>query len=80
MLFYRIKQCQEIQRTGKIPYSNNQIILATVRILVQPNIFPLKEFDTWEAMATKTYPALKKFIHEADRRQQATIELQNTSG
>ncbi len=80
MLFYRIKQCQEIQRIGKIPYSDDQIIATTIRIFVQSNIFPLKEFDMWEAMATKTYPALKTFIHEAYKRQLATIELRNASG
>jgi hypothetical protein len=40
MLFYRIKQCQEIQIIGKITYSDNQIIATTLR-LVQSNIFPL---------------------------------------
>ena len=32
-----------------------------VRILIQSNIFPLKEFDT---SAQKTYPALKTFMHK----------------
>ena len=66
MLFYQIKQCQEIQQIGKLPYSNKQIILANaVRILIQSNLFPLKEFDTWEAITPESYPALKTFIHEA---------------
>jgi hypothetical protein len=30
MLFYRIEQCQEIQRIGKLPYSNDQIIANVV--------------------------------------------------
>jgi hypothetical protein len=46
MLFYRIKQCQEIQCIGKLPYSNDQIIANAIRILFQANIFPLKEFNT----------------------------------
>ncbi len=33
-------------------------------ILIQSNISPLKEFDAWEAIALKTYPALKTFMHE----------------
>ncbi len=65
MLFYRIKQCQEIQRIRKVPCSDNQIIATAICILVTSNIFPLKEFDAWEAMANKTYPALKTFFHEA---------------
>jgi hypothetical protein len=77
MLFYQIEQCQEIQCIGKIPYSNNQIIATAVRILVQSNIFPLKEFNMWEAMATKTYPALKMFIHKAYGWCLTAIELHN---
>jgi hypothetical protein len=55
MLFYRIKQCQEIQRIGNLPYSDEQIIANPIRILLQANIFPLKEFDVWEAVTPKTY-------------------------
>jgi hypothetical protein len=80
MLFYRIKQCQQIQRIGKIPYSNDQIIATALRILVQSIIFPLKQFHAWEAMATKTYPALKTFILEVYGQQLAAIKLRNASG
>jgi hypothetical protein len=44
------------------------------------NISPLKEFDTWEAMGTKMYPALKMFTHEAFGQQLAAIKLRNMSG
>ncbi len=62
MLFYCIKQCQEIQKIGKLPYSNDQIIVNAICILFQANIFPLKEFDRWEASTTKMYPTLKTFF------------------
>jgi hypothetical protein len=65
MLFYQIEQCQEIQQIGKLPYSDEQIIANAIRILVQANIFPLKECDTWEATVIKTYPALRTFFHKA---------------
>ncbi len=65
MLFYRIEQCQEIQTLAQDPYSNTQIINNAVRLLMQSNIFPLKEFNTWETITPKTYPALKMFIHKA---------------
>jgi hypothetical protein len=29
---------------------------------MQANIFPLKEFNDWEAITPKTYPVLKTFI------------------
>jgi hypothetical protein len=65
MLFYRIKQCQEIQCIGKLLCSNDQITANAACILFQANVFPLKEFVMWEALATKMYPTLKTFFHEA---------------
>ena len=44
-LFYRIKQCQEIQVIARDPYLDMQIINNAVNLLMQANIFPLKEFD-----------------------------------
>jgi hypothetical protein len=57
MLFYRIKQCQEIQILAQDPYTPTQIINNAVHLLQQSRIFPLKEFDTWDAITPKTYPA-----------------------
>ena len=69
LLFYRIEQCQEIQVLGRDPYSDTQIINNTVRLLMQENIFPLKEFKDWEEITPKTYTALKTFIAGAFTRQ-----------
>jgi hypothetical protein len=80
MLFYRIEQCQEIQRIGTLPYSNEQIIANAVRILLQANIFPLKEFNAWEAVTPQTYPALKTFIHGAYGHCLTVMALRRTSG
>jgi hypothetical protein len=80
MLFYRIEQCQEIQRIGKLSYSDEQIIANAVQILIQANISPLKEFNTWKAMTPKTYPALKTFIHKAYSRHLTAMALRSTSG
>jgi hypothetical protein len=79
MLFYRIEQCQEIQRIGKLPYSDEQIIANAVDILIQAHIFPLKEFDAWESVIPKTYPALKMFIHAAYGRCLTAMALRSTS-
>ena len=49
-LFYRIKKCQEIQVLACDPYTDAQTINNAVRLLMQANIFPLKEFDDWEAI------------------------------
>jgi hypothetical protein len=80
MLFYRIEQCQEIQCIGNLLYSNKQVIANAVRILLQANIFPLKEFDAWEAVTPKTYPSLKMFIHAAYGRRLTALALRSTSG
>ncbi len=80
MLFYRIEQCQEIHRIGNLPYSEEQIIANAVRILLQANIFPLKEFNAWEAVTLKTYPALKTFIHAAYGHCLTALALCSTSG
>jgi hypothetical protein len=80
MLFYRIEQCQEIQRIGNLPYSEEQINANAVRILLQANIFPLKEFDAWDAVTPKSYPTLKTFIHVAYGRRLTALALCSTSG
>ncbi len=80
MLFYRIKQCQEIQILAQDPYSPVQIINNGVRLLMQSGIFPLKEFDTWDTITPKTYPALKTFIHKACTCRLMASQLRNTTG
>ena len=80
MLFLRLEQCQEVQCIGKVPYSDEQIITNAIHILAASNIFPLKEFDNLEAMATKIYPALKTFFQEAYGRRLTAMELRATTG
>jgi hypothetical protein len=80
MLFYRIEQRQEIQTIVQDPYTPKQIIRNAVRLLMQSGIFPLKEFDTWEATMVKTYPILKMFIDEAYSRRLMAMQLRNTAG
>ncbi len=63
MLFYQIKQCQEIQTIAQDLYTPKQIIGNTIHLLMQLGIFPLKEFGTWEATPFKLYPILKTLIH-----------------
>jgi hypothetical protein len=53
MLFYRIEQCQEIATLAGDPYMQMQIINAVVRILMQVQVLPSKEFDTWEQTPNK---------------------------
>jgi hypothetical protein len=80
MLFYQIEQCQEIQMIAQDPYMPKQIIGNAICLLMQSGIFPLKEFDTWEAMPIKSYRILKTLIHEAYSRRLTAKQLRNTSG
>jgi hypothetical protein len=80
MLFYCTEQCQEIQIIGQDPYSQTHIINVVVPLLMQSGIFPIREFETWDAMLNKTYPGLKTFIHEAFTRRLTAISLRNTVG
>jgi hypothetical protein len=80
MLFYRIEQCQEIQTIAEDPYTPKQIISNAIRLLMESGIFPLKEFDTWDALPNKTYPILKTFVHEAYTRRLTSIQLSNMAG
>jgi hypothetical protein len=80
LLFYRIEQCQEIATLAGDPYTQMQIINTVVRILMQAQVLPLKEFDTWEQTPNRTYPGLKTFIHEAYTRRLQSLALRMTTG
>ncbi len=80
MLFYRIEQCQEIASLAGDPFTQMQILNMVVRILMQAQVLPLKEFDTWEQTPNKTYPGLKTFIHEAYTRRLQSLALCTTTG
>jgi hypothetical protein len=80
MLFYRIEQCQEIATLAGDSYTPMQIMNTVVRILMQAQVLPSKEFDMWEQMAVKTYPGLKRFVHEAYTRPLQFLALRTTTG
>ncbi len=79
LLFYCIEQCQEIMALGKLPYTMEQVIANALRLLMALKIFLTQEFNTWENMTIKMYPALKTFIHEAYSRCLNSMELRNMS-
>jgi hypothetical protein len=66
---------------GNLPYTSEQIIANAVRILMASKMFPTRDFEVWDAITPKTYPALKTHFHEAyNHRRLNAIDLQNTSG
>ena len=80
LLFYRIKQCQEIQVLTQDPYTDTQVINKAGRLLMQANIVPLKEFEDWEVITPKLYPALKTFVGGAFMRCILAQQLRNMAG
>ncbi len=80
MLFYIIKQYQEIATLAGDPFTPMQIMNTVMHILMQAQVLPLKKIDTWEQTAVKTYPGLKTFIHEAYTRCLQSLALRTMTG
>jgi hypothetical protein len=57
-----------------------QVINNAVHLLMQAHTFPLKEFNDWEAVTPKTYPAPKIFIVAVYTRRIMAQQLRNTAG
>ena len=79
-LFHRIEECQEIAILGGAPYTVNQIMGNTMYLLLQSGIFPTREFESWDAVVAKSWPALKTFVQQAYQRRLVASGLRNTSG
>ena len=79
-LFRRIEECQEIAVLGKAPYTVMQIVGTTMYLFQQSGIFPTREFETWETVASKTWPALKLHVQGAYQRKLISNSMRNTSG
>ncbi len=62
-LFLQVKQCQEVAIITLNPYSNTQLITNTMHLLLQSGIFPMEEFEDWEATTNKYWMSLKLFVH-----------------
>ena len=79
-LFRRVEECQEIAILGGATYTVNQIMGNTMYLLLQAGIFPTREFEAWDAVVGKTWPALKTFVQAAFQRRLVATGLRNTSG
>jgi hypothetical protein len=80
LLFHRIEQCQKIALIMHNPYIQEKLIANAIHLLFQSGIFPMNEFEDWEATMIKTWPELKKFIRGAYRQRLIAVQLCNTSG
>jgi hypothetical protein len=62
-LFHRIEDAV----LGGAPYSVEQIAGNTMFLFLQSGIFPTREFEAWDAIPNKTWPALKTFVRSSHR-------------
>jgi hypothetical protein len=76
LLFHHIEQCQEVTFVAHNPYTPTQLIANSMHLFLQSGIFPMKEFEDWEATPNKAWPALKPFIHGAVIGLQSTLAQQ----
>ena len=79
-LFHRIEECQEIAVLGGAPYTVMQIVGTTMYLFQQSGIFPTREFETWDAVPGKSWPALKLHVQGAYQRKLIATSMRNTSG
>ncbi len=64
-LFQRLKQCQEVAILGEDPYTQAQLVMNAVHLLLQSQIFPMKKFEDWERSVCKNWTNLKIFVQGA---------------
>ncbi len=64
VLFRRIEDCQEVQILGNDPYTPQQLINNTIRLLLVTRLYTRNFDDEWDHQdeADKTWPNLKTFI------------------
>jgi hypothetical protein len=77
-LFLKVEQCQEVTIIARNQYSNIQLFMNTMHLLLQSRIFLMKEFEDWEATTNKTWMSLKAFIHGAFQRRLMTVGICST--
>jgi hypothetical protein len=78
LLFYRIEQCQEIMTLGKLPSTMEQVISNMLCLLMELQIFPLRDWTRGKKTTIEMYPALKTFIYKAYSHHHNLMELHNT--
>jgi hypothetical protein len=71
-LFCGIEQCQEIQVIADNLYTPMQLMANTVQLLMASGIFPMREFEDWEATVNKLYTALKNMFTYLDPNETAS--------
>jgi hypothetical protein len=69
VLFQRIEECAEMALLGKNPYTNKQLIMNAIRLLLSTGLYT-RAFEDWDQLneATKTWIELRQIIQDAFQR------------
>ena len=81
-LFRRMEDCAEVATLGDNPYTDKQLVLATVRHLLTTGLYT-RAFEEWDllAAADQTWIALRRIIQDAfERRLNATAPTAGYQG
>ena len=62
------------------PYTDVQLVSQAVLVLRKSNIFPVKDFDDWEAKPLKTWALMKTYFQAAYTKRLNAISLSHTAG
>jgi hypothetical protein len=70
VLFCRIENCAEIAIIGGNPYTNRQIVMNTIRLLLTTRLY-IRMFEEWDRLpiANQTWIKLRRMIQESFQRQ-----------
>jgi hypothetical protein len=69
VLFHRIENCAEIAIIGGNPYTDRQIVMNTIRLLLTTGLY-IRMFEEWDrlALADQTWIELRRLIQESFQR------------
>jgi hypothetical protein len=69
VLFQRIEECAETALLGKNPYTDKQLIMNSIRLLLSTGLYT-HAFEDWDQLndATKTWIELRRIIQDAFQR------------
>jgi hypothetical protein len=69
VLFHRIEECAEMALLGKNPYTNKQLTMNAIRLLLSTGLYT-RAFEDWDQLtdASKTWIKLRRIIQDAYQR------------
>jgi hypothetical protein len=69
ILFCRIEECAETAQLGKNPYTDKQLIMNAIRLLLSPGLYT-HAFEDWDQLgeAPKTWIKLRQIVQDAFQR------------